>query len=559
MLPDDIWDRRKFLKSLAEAGVCVTAWKPLTVLFGSLLQGAISKAQAAEAGVESRNFLSIYLAGGPPRWFFDLPMDPLNTGRFQEGTLYNGVTSSGAYDYKQIPVTAAGKTYQMPELWGCQIPRPGGGYAPMSELMNHMLILRGIAMGGGDHEIASRLMRPVPDVPSLDGMVADHSNTALSALDFGTPYLFKSVSGKGVRAIKLQSSYNSTYTGFHHVMSPFINSTDGLSSSFVSRRAALELGTQSVLTALKNYSLSSRPGAQALYADRQSAEDLIRKGVGDLSAMWGQIFGKYSALLTRCNDATRIIPFPLTRDGHCRDAATQANNADFRTTVVPETRIRNWAEQLAIAEFLFSRGLGSSIVLRSTALELMKFAGTTIYSSNTGNTVSSTSTSTMTYSPGGGDEHFARPKMSILHNSVWFYHIATGLYELIQSLKAANKFDNTVIQICSEFSRVPRSDRVGTDHASDTGSLTLFSGVIKQPIIIGNIKIGTNLSENTTIGRASAVRHDGANTVLTWEHAISTTAALLRVPSPTANFRPLVVEQNGAIVPVVGLPENKDT
>jgi hypothetical protein len=149
--------------------------------------------------------------------------------------------------------------------------------------------------------------------------------------------------------------------------------------------------------------------------------------------------------------------------------------------------------------------------------------------------------------------------MSMLCNTVWFHHVATGIYELIQSLKAANVFNDTVIQISSEFSRIPRTDQVGSDHASDTGQVTLFSGAVKQPLILGNVSIGKSTGYTGSIGKASTIRHDGGDTILTWEHAVSTVAAVLRVPSPTGNFRPVVADQNGTIVPLVGAPENKDS
>ena len=137
------------------------------------------------------------------------------------------------------------------------------------------------------------------------------------------------------------------------------------------------------------------------------------------------------------------------------------------------------------------------------------------------------------------------------------------MLELVDALKSKNMFDDTVIQVMQEFNRAPKTSGAGSDHGISGQSCTYFSGAIKKPFISGNICVnGQSRYDSSgyitgTWGMASLVTHasEGRKN-LNIGNAISTTAALLRVPSPLANFAPVFFEQGGELKSLVGEPEN---
>jgi hypothetical protein len=548
------WNRREFLETLSKAGVCATMWEPLCMLFGTLFDGMVSKAQAAESGVPPRKLLFIYMFGGPPRWAFDYTADPFNTGRTNIGTLWNTFNSNGSTGYRLIPITSAGKTYYLPPLWAHQVPRPGGGFAPMADLLRHMLVVRGIYMPPGEHQLDNYLLRPVSTSLSLDGILADHSTAPTPAISLGGNQTFASGTGKSIFSPNL-SNTTATDTPLHRAAPNYKGQTDSLPTGFIARRDALELGIQSVLTALSDYASSSRPGAQVLYADRKNAEDALRSSVGDLTTVWNTLYAKYSTLLTRCNgEVNRLIPVAIPKDKSTRIGEMHPNNADLRTSIVPTTGMRNFARNLALTEFLFTRNLCSSITTYAGGLGGIEARGYTLYTKGGENTVASSSATGIKTWESGGDEHFTGAKASVLYNTMMYYHFATGFYELIESLKRANVFQDTVIQLASEMGRRPRDDMTGSEHAVQANLLSLWSGAIQEPLFIGNVQIDTRYQ---TRGVGEYVTLNGTRTLLNWEHAISTAAKLLRIPTPFSRAPAVVQEQNGTVVSLIGNPENR--
>lgn len=547
------WNRRQFLEALSKAGVCATMWDPLSMLFGTLFDGMVSKAQAAETGLPPRKLFFIYLWGGPPRWAWDYSADPLNSGKTNIGELWNTFNSNGTTGYKLIPVTVAGKTYHLPPLWGHQVPRPGGGMAPMSDILKHMLVVRGIYMPPGEHELDNYILRPASTSLSLDGMLADHSQAPTPAISLDGNQTFASGTGRSLFEPSF-SGTTSTDTPLHRVAPNYKSQGDALPTGFIARRDALELGIQSVLASLSEYASSSRPGAQVLYADRKNAENTLRSSVGDLTAVWNTLYTKYSTLLSRSNaEVNRLIPVSIPKDKTTRVGEMHANNADLRTSITSTTGVPNLARNLALVEFLFSRNLCSSITTYAGGYQF-EAQGYTLFTKGGENTVASSSATGVKRWLNGGDEHFTGAKASVLYNTMMYYQFATGFYELIESLKRANAWDDTVIQLASEMQRRPKDDFTGSEHAVQANLLTLLSGAIKEPLFIGNVQIDTRFQ---TRGVGEKVNLNGTSTLLNWEHAISTTAKLLRIPSPFPKVPAVVQEQNGTVVSLIGNPENR--
>ena len=123
---------------------------PLSLLMNTIVNGAIGKAHAQEAGGNHRKFLYVQLAGAPSRWAFTpLNPDPLDFGKVVKnpslGNYFTGGSPYTDHIYKSVRINGL----DMPYIWGQQVAKAGGGFRPMSDLMDHMLMIRGIRTFGG--------------------------------------------------------------------------------------------------------------------------------------------------------------------------------------------------------------------------------------------------------------------------------------------------------------------------------------------------------------------------------------------------------------------------
>ncbi|OQW49297.1 MAG: hypothetical protein A4S09_12340 [Proteobacteria bacterium SG_bin7] len=118
-----------------------------------------------------------------------------------------------------------------------------------------------------------------------------------------------------------------------------------------------------------------------------------------------------------------------------------------------------------------------------------------------------------------------------------------------------------MIQLGSEFSRCPRKDGSGSDHGWVAGCTSLYSGIIKAPMVLGNAMfdggkspLGANYSG--TWGASAPINVDGATQYLGIGHMTSTVAELLRVEHPMKNNGSLIQEVGSGVVPLVELARN---
>jgi hypothetical protein len=113
-------------------------------------------------------------------------------------------------------------------------------------------------------------------------------------------------------------------------------------------------------------------------------------------------------------------------------------------------------------------------------------------------------------------------------------------------------FDDTIINISGEFNRRPRLDGSGSDHNWEGGNLTMYSGSINGPHVLGNIRSSTGeASYPGTWGFAAPITELG-NQNLDLTHTTATIATMLKVPSPLTVGNSVVEENSsGIIVPTI--------
>lgn len=561
--------RRDLMKMMGGAALIST---PLQMIISGLVDGLVQKAYAEyyNPALPVRNFILLYFGGGIIRWRWDQPLTPftadstvIKPSNDRDHVVINKIGPNGIPIYASTPITRGGVTVNMPHLWSCTIPTTMGGEVPMGDLLTNMAMIRGIDVLFGGHVDAQRVhTRPSAAAHSLDGAVADRSSKPVPAAAGTHSSNFRSLKGNGVVDF---DQYSSDPIG--QVLLGFDRSRDNLLSTYNNRRLAMDVAVNSALSKLGALAKSNMEGSEALYTIRNQAEPLIRSGIGDVAAEFATLKNKYQDLIDRCNPAnpaaslipgvtdTALLPAnatalvdgkkvqiiasgtgleELTSDIRSMFQHPNANNALYNRSA--KTNLDRMASGFAVAEYLIRTGKSSSVTAS------MGYVTNAYYKTASG---------VITNGEWGFDEHSAGAWTSMMMLSFVYKSLSACLYELIRVLKSTNLpgtsnnlFDETVINIASDFNRSP--DYVGfTGHAPEASSTSIFSGVIKQPYVVGN----TLLNGGMTRGVAATTFVDNANTIMGIGHSSSTIANLLRVDPPLANNQPLIKEsQTGGTV-----------
>jgi len=570
------FSRRQLLTLMGGCSTGLLLRTPMQTLIDGLVDGIIHKAHAGAnpSAVQSRNYVLVCLSGAPARWYFDLPLEPyaprtaipnpMVATRFAASS----GTNAGMPVYASVPVSHGGQTVHLPYLWSCSIPTPGGGRVPMSELAKNMLIIRGVDMLADGHpNNREKVLRPDKGSPSMNGLVADGSSAVIPSVTLGgaPSDIFRSSKARGNVTLGALDSITDPLSS---ILSPFNRNADTLPPNYLSRRQAMETAIQRGLTSLKKYSESASPGAGDVFDARHRAEEMLRNGIGDASASYTTLKAKYADLIRRCaeyatNPIAGITDKRVDRASYSSlggheifrvDDGITALNPDMRTLLLSETTIPHLAGGFAIAEYLIANGLGASVVLGVNLLSMVRWENPLRYL--TTNIPTATVNAGLTF-----DEHFRGLIVSLITDSFLFQALGACLYELTQVLRQKQLYDETVISVGAEFSRVPRNDRTGSDHGWMGNTFSIFSGAVKAPMVVGNILSNATLnapvySTASTWGHASPVQVDGATRSLSISHVCATVAELLRVKKPVAGSSTLVREGSSGISNTISLAAN---
>jgi len=570
-----IASRRQFL-AMAGGGGVLSLYRPAGLaLLSGLVDGLIAKANAQTTGVSPRNFIFVGMSGGPPRWMFDKPLTPFGgtvAANPSVGCRFKDI--GGRYSelvYESTPITQNGVTIQMPYFWTNTIPTSSGGTVPMGNLMANMMMIRGVTMGADGHNNNYlKTTRPILSNPSLDGRVADAAPTPVPAVALnGAPHQgYRSEKGIGVTIeTQIYGQYADPLT---RILGPFLRSQDGLTTGYLSKRNALEGAVTTAMEALAAHAKSTQPGAENLFTIAGQAETLIKASFGNLSDQYRSLYNKYNNLIKACA-ATKIngitdksvlysdIP-KISGTNRVIQAAQgtkkfYVTNSDFSTLIGTNTSCY-MAETFAVAEFLILNKYSTSVTLGVGRVENLNITSAKHWATNTDANVADVP------KYGDFDEHHHGSYLSLIGMGFTYKCLAACLYELITRLKAANLFDETVIELGSEMCREPRVNNTtepddgepGSYHGWEANNFSVFSGVIKKPIVIGNCLI--NAKKKGSWGAAAPVNVEGQPQELVMGHVTSTVAKLLRVAPVAPNNGSLVVEDSSGVTQVIENAKN---
>jgi hypothetical protein len=555
--------RRQALGMMTAACAVATTFDPVKTLIQGLVDGLLNKAQAG--GAAPRNYLYIAFPSGPCRWHWDLPLCPYSglnnpnyvypTASLNPGLVNKFKNASGIdMEYGTVVVTApqSGVRLRMPYLWSLNIPTAGGGWAPMVNLLDNMAFLRGIESldGHGDSQLIQ--LRPKPGAPSVDGAVTDQSTRAIPSLALlEAPNVY--MSGKGIGNVRVTDVSNSGTGPLGRILAPFDRASfDNYGSGYLSRRDAMEAAMSQAMETLGAAARARNPGAETLWASRSTAENYLKRGLGDVSTAYTTLYNKYSDLVARCarEHALSLTPFIADRplvwsqlpspliQGMGSYVSSLQGSYGYDNTTGPITSLRGLAESFAIAEYLFVNGYTSAITASCSAIDGLKVSG---------------------YTPYGWDEHGSGALVSMVNNAFLFRGVAACLYEFTNVLKQHGIFEETVIHLGGEFSRSPRNDQRGSDHSPNGNAISLISGSIRRPFVIGDTQPSAGDPDHAAnFGIGKPIQLDGGIRQPTAGNQASTIAHLLRVKSPSPNDASMLYDSASGIVATVELARQEE-
>lgn len=533
-------DRRSLLKNilvgtgLGTSGVMNTF---LTNMMISFMQKGTAQAAGVDPAFEDFKFISLVMAGGLPRYYWDLPLNPNGNDDFVVNPMV--VTKFNPDGSTNYSTTKVGN-YYLPHVWNSKIPTTGGT-APMKDIAKHMMIMRGIDLQIDSHDIDRyRQIAPVPGGISLSGLIADSANTPIPAVgrNGGGNYY---QGEKGIAYLEL-SGGNPLTTA----ISPFTPFSSMLSLN----SGAVEGAIDQALLRMQASATNKGKFIPSTFASRFNAKKMMMKQFGDLQAQFNSLVMKYRGLITRSFGPTaelklvgvEDISFPGNKGPRQRISENEYfSGTDILSITDMNTLIADLAEGMAIAEYMIINGLSSSVNIQSGGIS--NFLVQESYNQTTKAIARTNSRITQ-----GTDVHFVGSDIALVLFTRYYRAISACLNELMSRLKetktsGGNLFDKTVIAVTSDFNRLPRLDGSGADHGWEGSNYTVFSGMFDELKVVGNVK-KTDSGNRGTWGLAGGLTEIGGREAIIGNVA-TTVSNLLELKTPTPNDTSFTAKEKG--------------
>ncbi|MGZ3691373.1 MAG: hypothetical protein ACXVAX_07710 [Pseudobdellovibrio sp.] len=581
--------RRQLLKRIRDLGLLQMAGSPLQRMLAAVVAGDLYESEK-KAQLESRNYLQINMYGAPVRFGFDNLLKPYDDNEFVPFKFVaNKIVKQNpqnAFDIEFTYATEKIKGLNMPYRWTQNVPAPHGKSRPMADLMDNMLMIRGVKLDFSGHPLnAMQQICPIQDGLSLNGVVGDASSTLFSSVCVGNnpvTRVFKSEKSLLTEIPYRENNY------LEYLLNPFvIKKTDRLYNN-----AELEKEFDRVL--------ASYPSDLAEIGKIKSTSiKNLRDNITSYMTQYTGLVHKYRDLIDRSIAQTEL---PLIRGPEF-----PAKVPKFLFTVpmalgvfswgpvvcldndlgavLKSGEIKYWAEEFALAEFLLINNLSKSILITSPFPDIgvmlndckiknylttghlevrkQKDWDYTIldYKKNAAKTPLTPDFKSHVVM----DTHDTGLVFEIMATDLFFTAISACTLELVNVLKntksgKTNLFDETVIHLASEFDRYPdvTMHGGGSQHNANSNPTSILSGCIKGPLVLGNVYTGT-LDKNPnqlygTLGNGAPVKELGSAVKI--GHVSSSLSTLLRVKPIVGRSPSLIKEEDGRIVSLIEKAKN---
>ncbi|MEO1334928.1 MAG: hypothetical protein AAFV29_04770, partial [Myxococcota bacterium] len=447
----------------------------------------------------------------------------------------NFASTGGRYTRGEFS-TVRVKGLNVPPFWQLQVPAANGGTRPVDALLDNFMSIQGVNAGVEGHETCQRLhWQPVPGQQSRAEMAADGSDAPMSAVNMDAiTFAFKSDLDKSFVPLVFEDQNPLTV-----LLRPFLDRYPVANATLQSRLTA----AGSALDALAE---SWTPAARETRTNQNDAMVLLDRDFGDLNAIFQQRVVVYRSLIARSLSNNLVLPgftdLPVGQTGS-RDALYNVNGniietPDMRDMFGAQATIFGLAEKMVVVEYLLREDLCRSIVLGARSMSGLTGAQNPVAEQDF-------------------DEHTTGMMASLIFNAKYYVALSACLLELIDQLKAANIFDDTVIEVGGEFGRTAIPDGSGSDHGWSGKNMSYYSGRFKGPTVLGNV-YSTPPNNSGLEGYLGTWGHgapvEGAGSTLSLNHETASLATMLGVPSPTnAVDSLLTVDGDGRIVPAASV------
>ena len=526
--------RREFLRrasqSLAIAGISSTFYD---VILGRILQAAVaSESGAAKSGY---NYVHLSLPGGPPRWFFDLPLTP--GGQTPSNFIAGGfgtILDGGKAVYSASKVVTGGKSIYLPPVWNM-----GLANQRFTDLLPNTVFIRGLDMEINNHPLSNaRQVAPIIGGLSISGVMADSSFQPIpSIVDTNNSAAtgFRSKKGLANSTINFTERANNRAgeNPITNLLTPFAEFRTGR-NIHTSQRTRLQ---EQALAQIEAFGESRGVTANALPQMYENAMELIDQKITSAAAQWVATVDRYRAIISEAIRPNKGS-LPGIFDKAVATTKTDAFNfaaggirvelADMRDMMDQTTSITKMAEGFAVMEILLDT-VTSTFTLGMPPFNSLR-TGTALRNAT-------------------HDQHDIGSSASTMITTLWYRAFLGCLTEFTSRLKARNVFDRTIIHISAEFNRTPKTNHAGSDHGYMAGNTTLITGMVNQNVIMGNIKKDYNSTYRGTFGVASDFTVDGSSRPIQVNDVALTITSMLGVKSVVTNGRPLLKPDGNVWIP----------
>ncbi|AZZ36090.1 hypothetical protein CIK05_04550 [Bdellovibrio sp. qaytius] len=525
--------RRKFLETASKSLGLVGISPVLSNFIVQTLSSQVLAAGVTNTSGTDKNYIFFALPGGPPRWFFDLPLTPNGTAaKYTDAFSHKGVGTfvgmQAAGDPQAIykPWYDTVSKYWLPPVWGSN---PAGG--SFKNCLASAAFIRGVDFEINNHDLGRlRNQSPIIGGLSIAGLLAEKTSTAFPAAASG------SISN-AFKATKPISPVSLTYN-----VSATVNPISTVMRYFSGRAPVENLAVDQALSEFDKYADKNNFIQKSLTESKERSDALVTQGVKTFTDKWQPVYDRYLLKVKEAMslnntesfmDTKPITPPKMLANGNPdlrtrrADGTFMGDLSDYRKMVNDETTVANLAATYATVEILITMGLTQVVTADLGDLR------------------------NLVMNEAGGkfslqmDQHFIGTLVSTIGTTFLYRAIINCTEELVLALKEKGLFDKTVIQFGAEFNRTAKADGSGSDHGFKGSSVLLISGMIKKTIVLGNIKDDPTSAYKGTWGMAAPHPLVGNNYPLRLNDVCKTVCGMLGLKNVSNNGE-YILKNNGS-------------
>ncbi len=502
--------RREFLKKLGFAGISSSFFLSL---IDQIVYAQIN--EALELVKNDFKYLGLSMPGGPPRWFFDLPL-------YQNEEQKNSMIPNPMVFTKYLKNTTGDSALKTPNPDGVikaiyELKQHHGVYLPevwnssfefnevknsLSDLAKHCIFMRGME-SLPFHSGYYKAFQPTSNIPSTAAITSIKNNKlAISSIQYAH------------HSVEFNHPLNITPIVFNDLPTNFDEVSQCATSIFApliidqkEKDRLIDARIKRALDHLEKVDTSYSKNSKKLYQLSEKTRELMGRKVGNIIDEIIEAYASYVKVnelsmrteLAGIDDAPLFNPATSSefkQESHQFDdnfneiptsnyfASNEKFSRDFRDILrSPEGARKKFNAccfdlcfSLSIAEVLFKNKITNSLLLTAGQLRGI-LNGQYKYKLR-------------------NDGHDIGASISHLFYSKYFQALGHSINHFTQQIGQTN-FNNTLIHLTSEFSRSPRVDASGSDHGNTACTTTLISGMIKRPHVLGEIdyKMTNNIKD----------------------------------------------------------------